>query len=76
MSLAKLRILPSPVAGGRRFEVDCEHATTSMDVFNAPGGFHLTDDMAIATAVARHYLEEHCRCTRKLQLQYLTRRLA
>jgi hypothetical protein len=75
MSRAKLRVTPLVGVEGMRIEVDCEHGTTALSVLTPPGVNPLRDAQAIAAAVARHYAEERCRCTRHLRLQYLTVRL-
>jgi hypothetical protein len=78
MSLAKLVTRPSDAryGGHKSISVDCEHGETTIAVIQPVGAPTVSEQTVIATAVARHYLEEGCRCTRKLRLQYLTRRMA
>lgn len=55
----------------RLFEVDCVHGTTSLVVLPAPVAENNPPDTFHArTAIARHFAEEHCRCTRQLRRRF------
>lgn len=69
MSTARLTIRPETSVSppGRRVEVDCEHGTTTLTMCAPAGGLVLPDDAISRVAVAKHYSEERCRCTRRLR---------
>ena len=72
MSHATLTIDRIPHAdNARAFVVDCEHGTTTITVFAAPDPAKSPPDTVHARlAVATHYAEEHCRCTRLLRRRF------
>lgn len=59
-------------AGARVLTVDCPHGETSIAYVNGtdPGALQITDAAAAVMALARHYEEERCRCTRKLRRRF------
>ncbi len=70
MSRATLTIRPEleHAPGATRYEVDCEHATTWLMAL--PGREPIPDAVFVRLAVAKHYDEERCSCTRQLRRRY------
>lgn len=59
-------------AGWRIIAIDCAHGTTTSLYRNGDdaGAVQLSDAAIVRATVARHYLAERCRCTRKLRTRY------
>ncbi len=57
---------------GRPVRVDCRHGTTHIiySEGQGPNAVRFTDVQLAALAVAKHYDEEGCRCTRRLRRRY------
>ncbi len=70
MSNATLVKQRGAVDNSEDFVVDCEHGTTTVTVITPPGAVTFPDASSAATAVAKHYEEEGCRCTRKLRKRF------
>ena len=72
MSRATLKKRPvKGVQFTEEFVVDCEHGTTTVFAMNPPGAaVQISDYQTSAMAVAKHYDEEHCRCTRQLRKRF------
>jgi len=58
-----------PLDGGTLFVVDCEHGTTEVGLLNGEAS-GITAADAARVALAKHYGEEGCRCTRALRRKY------
>ena len=60
------------MSGARVLTVDCPHGETSIAYINAttPEALKVTDTAAGVMALARHFDEERCRCTRALRRKY------
>ena len=50
------------------YVVDCDHGTTRL--LTIPGRVAIPELAAVQTAIARHYSEEGCHCTRQLRKRY------
>ena len=61
---------PDKVEYGKTAIVDCQHATTRVDLINPQDGMDAAKIVA-AMAIGKHYDEEGCQCTRKLRARYL-----
>jgi hypothetical protein len=68
---ATIRVRPLPGTDTREVVIDCKHATTTATIVQPPGvAVHLSDVEVARVALARHYGEEACRCTRRLRQRY------